>query len=323
MKVLVTGAAGFIGSHLCEALLSRGNDVVGLDNFDPFYSRVEKETNLVLARNDARFTFLEADICDVNAVERVFSGTGRIDVVIHLAALAGVRPSLERPSRYQEVNVNGLSVVLEAMRRHDVKKLLFASSSSVYGNNAKVPFAEDDTVDRPISPYAATKKAGELLCHVYHHVFGFSVHCLRFFTVYGPRQRPDLAIRKFSELMLDGEAISVFGDGSSSRDFTYIDDIVSGIMGSLDHLDGYEIFNLGGNRTTSVTRLIALLEDVLHVKARCRHLPAQPGDVERTYADIGKAGQKLGYCPKTPIEAGLRIFAEWLTRKRLTRVDAD
>jgi len=314
MRILVTGGAGFIGSHLCEALLRRGDAVVVLDNFDPFYPRSEKEANLRAVRaaapREESLRIVEGDIRRPEDLDRAFAGG--IDAVVHLAALAGVRPSLEQPARYAEVNIGGTTAVLEAMRRHGPRRLVFASSSSVYGNNRKVPFAEDDCVDFPISPYAATKKAGELLCHSYHHLFGFQIACLRFFTVYGPRQRPDLAIRKFARLLLAGRPIEIYGDGSTRRDYTCIDDILQGLLAALDRLDGYRIYNLGESRTVELRELVRLLGAALGVAPRCETKPAQPGDVEQTWADVSRARAELGYAPAVPIEEGLERFAAWM-----------
>jgi UDP-glucuronate 4-epimerase len=311
MNILVTGAAGFIGSHLCRALLKRGDRVVGLDNFDPFYPRPRKENNLAFAAEGGPLEFVEGDIRNAETLDRCLEPYA-IDAVIHLAALAGVQPSLADPLRYQDVNINGTAQIMESMRRHSVKKLVFASSSSVYGDNPKIPFQENDPVDNPISPYAATKKAGELLAHVYHHLFGFDIHCLRFFTVYGPRQRPDLAIRKFAELMAAGRPVTIYGDGSQSRDFTFIDDIVSGVLASLDNLAGYRVYNLGRGQTISVLDLVEQMGEILGVTPDMVFDSRKPGDVVRTYADISLAGRELGYCPAVDIPEGLKRFLDWL-----------
>ena len=312
MKVFVTGAAGFIGSHLCRALLSRGDRVVGLDNFDTFYPRSQKEANLNFAAEGGPLEFVEGDIRKAEILDHCLAAQGGItDAVIHLAALAGVQLSLAEPLRFQEVNLNGTAQVLEAMRRHGVRRLIFASSSSVYGDSPKIPFQEGDPVDHPISPYAATKKAGELLTHVYHHLFGFDVHCLRFFTVYGPRQRPDLAIRKFAELMTLGDPVPIYGDGSQSRDFTYIDDIVAGVLASLDNLASYRIYNLGRGQAASVLDLVKIMGRILGVKADLAYSPRKPGDVARTYADISLAAKELGYLPVVSLAEGLERFIAW------------
>lgn len=314
--VLVTGGAGFIGSHLCEALLRQGDRVVALDNFDPFYPRPVKERNLAGLLGKEGFELVEGDIRSPADLDRAFQVLGPVDRVVHLAALAGVRPSIQDPVRYQDVNVSGTSQVLEAMRRHHVRRMAFASSSSVYGNNTKVPFSEDDPVDYPISPYASTKRACELIAHTYCHLFGFDIACLRFFTVYGPRQRPDLAIHKFGQMMLEGQAIPVFGDGSTSRDYTYIDDILLGILASLERIRGFRIYNLGESQTTTLAELIVLLEQALGVKAQKIPLPLQPGDVAITYADISRARAELDYAPTTKVREGIPRFAAWLQQER-------
>ncbi len=312
-RILVTGAAGFIGSHLTERLLAAGHAVVGLDNFDPFYPEPLKRDNLARALQHTNFQLIEGDCAAAEDVDRAFAGG--IDVVVHLAAKAGVRPSIEDPLGYTRANIVATQVLLEAARRHKVTRFIFGSSSSVYGNNKKVPFSEDDPVDRPISPYAATKRAGELICHTYHHLFGMGMLCLRFFTVYGPRQRPDLAIRKFATLMHKGEPIPFFGDGSSERDYTWIDDIMQGVIAAIDrsrtHAGEYEIINLGESRTTTLSRLVELIGAALGVQPELRRLPMQPGDVDRTFADISKARKLLNYQPTTPVEEGIPRFIEW------------
>lgn len=314
-NVLVTGGAGFIGSHLCEALLRRGDRVVVLDNFDPFYPREDKVRNLAAIRDHRDFVLIDGDIRSPSTLDRAFSVQGPVDIVVHLAALAGVRPSILDPVRYQDVNVSGTSQVLEAMRRHRVHRMALASSSSVYGNNMTVPFRETDPVDYPISPYASTKRACELIAHTYHHLFGFEIACLRFFTVYGPRQRPDLAIHKFGRMMLEGKPIPVYGDGSTSRDYTYIDDILLGILGAMDKVQGFRIYNLGESQTTTLAELIHLLEQALGVQAQRLALPLQPGDVAITYADIGRAREELGYQPITKVSTGIPKFAAWLKQE--------
>jgi len=310
VKALVTGAAGFIGSHLCERLVAAGRQVVGLDNFDSFYDPQIKWRNLARLLEEPGFELIEADIRDEHAVASALADG--VDVVVHLAAKAGVRPSIEDPVGYEDVNVRGTVVLLEAIRRFEVPRFVFGSSSSVYGNNAKVPFSEADSVDFPISPYAATKKAGELICHTYHHLYRLAVTCLRFFTVYGPRQRPDLAIHKFARLMEQGRPIPVFGDGSTERDFTYIDDIIDGVVAAIERCEGYEIYNLGGSRPVRLDALIAALEKALGKTATIDWLPMQPGDVLRTYADVRKAAERLGYQPRTNLDEGLARFMEWL-----------
>ncbi len=310
MKALITGAAGFIGSHLCERLLADGWAMVGVDNFDDFYNPAIKRRNISDYLKNKNFQLIEADIRDNAAMDRAV-GDG-VDIIVHLAARAGVRPSIEEPLLYADVNVNGTMVLLEAAKKHKVDNFIFASSSSVYGNNKKVPFSEDDNVDYPISPYAATKKAGELICHTYHHLCAMSVICLRYFTVYGPRQRPDLAIHKFARLIEQGKAIPVFGDGSMMRDFTYIDDIINGTIAAMERCDGFHLYNLGESQPITVNDLIAEIEQALGKKAVKEYLPLQPGDVDRTYADVTRAVRDLGYHPSTSIRDGLKKFAAWL-----------
>ena len=314
MRILVTGAAGFVGSHLCERLIERGDTVVGLDNFDPFYARAIKEDNIAQLRDRTQFTLAQGDIRDAEFVTDLLSSSP-VDAIVHLAARVGVRPSIADPLGYQDVNVNGTVVLLEAARQLGIKKFVFASSSSIYGNNKKVPFAETDNVDYPISPYAATKKAGELMCYTYSRLYHIDMTCLRFFTVYGPRQRPDLAIYKFTELILAGQPIPVFGDGSMQRDFTYVGDIVNGVTAALDRPADYEIYNLGESRPIRLDELIDAIEQALGKKAVIEWLPDQPGDVQRTYADVRKAQKHLGYNPQTEIAVGLRQFIEWFRSK--------
>jgi len=309
MKAIVTGAAGFIGSHLCERLLKDGWTVVGVDNFDNFYDPQVKRNNIEDCLRNKQFKLVEADIRDSAAMNKVAGESA--DVIVHLAAKAGVRPSIAQPALYADVNINGTVTLLEAAKKNNIKKFVFASSSSVYGNNKKVPFSEDDNVDFPISPYAATKKAGELICHTYHHLAGISMTCLRFFTVYGPKQRPDLAIHKFARLIEDGKPIPVYGDGSMMRDFTYIDDIIDGTMAGIKKCAGYNIYNLGESRPITVNNLIGEIEKALGKKAAIERLPLQPGDVERTFADVTKAHRDLGYNPNTEISDGLKRFVEW------------
>jgi UDP-glucuronate 4-epimerase len=312
MKAIVTGAAGFIGSHLCERLLSDGWIVSGIDNFDDFYDPTVKHANIKTCLQNKQFSMVEADIRSAADMNKVIAEEA--DIVVHLAAKAGVRPSIEQPLLYADVNVNGTVVLLEAARKAGIKKFIFASSSSVYGNNKKVPFSENDNVDFPISPYAATKKAGELICNTYHHLFGISITCLRYFTVYGPRQRPDLAIHKFARLIEQGKPIPVYGDGSMMRDFTYIDDIIDGTAAAINKCSGYNIYNLGESRPITVNDLIKEIEKALGKKAIIERLPLQPGDVIRTYADVSKAAKDLGYSPNTDIAAGLKHFVDWLKR---------
>lgn len=311
-RILVTGGAGFIGSTLVERLLAEGREVVALDCFDPFYSERLKRENLGLALHSPRFRLEAGDIRDSEAVARGLSGG--VDAVVHLAALAGVRPSLERPAEYADVNVRGTAVVAEAMVRAGVGRLVFASSSSVYGEREQQsgPFRESDPVERPVSPYAATKRAGELLLHAFHHAQGLSVTCARIFTAYGPRQRPDLAIRKFAERMRTGEAIPLYGDGSATRDFTYVDDLVEALVRAIDHDLGFAILNFGAGRTVSVLEVVAELERALGVKVRVDRQPRQTGDVSRTWADTSAALAALGWSPETSLEEGIARFAVWL-----------
>lgn len=310
-RVLVTGAAGFIGSTLVDRLLADGRDVVGLDNFDPFYPEPLKRENLRAAETSPRFRLVEGDIRDGAAVEGALSGGG-FDAVVHLAALAGVRPSLERPDAYADVNVTGSSVVFQAAVGAGVPHVVFASSSSVYGERAEGPFREADPVERPISPYAATKRAGELVAHTFHHIHGLSIVCARIFTAYGPRQRPDLAIRKFAERMLRGEPIPVYGDGTALRDFTYVDDLIDGLVAALDKQLGFALLNFGAGRTVSVIDVIRTLEHELGVEARIEWLPRQPGDVSKTWADPSQARSTLAYDPRVTIDTGIARFVEWL-----------
>ncbi|MEB3221138.1 MAG: GDP-mannose 4,6-dehydratase [Candidatus Sericytochromatia bacterium] len=310
--ILVTGGAGFIGSHLVDALLAAGERVVVLDDFNDFYDPAVKRANVAPHLADPAFALVEGDLRDPAAIARCFDAHGP-DRVVHLAARAGVRPSLDAPLLYQEVNVTATLHLLEACRRHGVRKLVFGSSSSVYGENAKVPFSEADPIPGPISPYAATKAAGELLCHTYSHLYGLPTVCLRFFTVYGPRQRPDLAIHKFARLIEAGQPLPVFGDGSTERDYTYVDDIVAGIRAALAYdATRYEVINLGNCRTIALTALITGLERALGREAVLDRRPLQPGDVPRTCADVEKAARLLGYAPQTPFEAGLASFVAWL-----------
>lgn len=309
--LLVTGAAGFIGSHLVERLLALGARVSGIDSFVDFYDPAIKRANLARALAHGGFRLVEADIRDPGAVE---SALGGVDGLVHLAAMPGVRPSLEQPRLYQEINVGGTLNLLECCRRAGLTDVVFASSSSVYGNNDKVPFAEDDRVDHPISIYAATKKAGELIGHTYHAIHGLDLTCLRFFTVYGPRQRPDLAIHKFARLIEDGRPLPLFGDGSMERDYTYIDDIVDGVVAAIasNRGAGYRIINLGSDRPVRLDRLVQALEAALGKRAVIDRRPAPACEVRRTWADLTRAGQLLGYAPRTPLGRGLCTFVAWL-----------
>lgn len=306
-RILLTGGAGFIGSHVCEHLLARGDDLVVLDNFNSFYDPALKRRN---AERLGRARFVEGDIRDAALLERLFQ-EGDFDAVVHLAAMAGVRPSLLDPLYYEDVNVRGTLLILEQLKRRPKTRFVFASSSSVYGSNERVPFAEDDDIHRPVSPYAATKRAGELHCFTYHHLYGIPISALRFFTVYGPRQRPEMAIHKFVRAVFEGKAIPMYGDGSTRRDYTYIDDIVDGVVRSLDRCAGYEIYNLGESQTTSLAELIQMVGEVCGVEPIVDRQPMQPGDVEITYADVSKARSKLGYDPHTTVRDGLERFVAW------------
>ncbi len=312
MNVLVTGAAGFIGSHVVDRLLDRGAEVVGLDCYDDFYDVRLKERNLAAARDHAAFREVRGDVRDRELLARLPS---EIDTVVHLAARAGVRPSIRDPRLYADVNVGGTTALLEWARERGIRRFVFASSSSVYGNASRVPFREDDPAVAPISPYAATKRAGELLCHAFSHLHGLTCLCLRFFTVYGPRQRPDLAIRKFARLLAAGEEIPMYGDGSTERDYTYVTDILRGVEGALgwvaEHEEAFEIVNLGESRTVSLRDMIRVLGEEMGVEPRIRRLPPQPGDVERTYADVTRARSLLGYEPSTDFREGIRAFLRW------------
>lgn len=315
----VTGVAGFIGSHLTEVLLKTGATVVGLDNFDPFYDKKVKEKNLrsiekTAQETGSQFLFKEWDI-------RLLHTYSLQDVplptqIVHLAAKAGIRPSLEQPMEYNDVNITGTQRILEFCKVHGIQELAFGSSSSVYGNDSPVPFSENAVADRPISPYASTKRAGELVSYTYSHLYGIKVAALRFFTVYGPRQRPDLAIHKFAKLIAQKKPISLYGDGTTSRDYTYISDIVNGIQGAMRWLESqkagaFEVFNLGGSAGTTLKDLVQMLEKHLDMKAEIRWEPRQPGDVERTFADISKSQKILGYQPRFPLEQGIQNFTEW------------
>ena len=311
-NILITGGAGFIGSHLVDRLLAEGNwKVTVVDDMNDFYSPQIKRANIAGHLQNSSYELIEADIRDDEALAAVFEQKN-FDVIVHLAARAGVRPSLTEPKLYAETNINGTLNLLELAREHGIKQFVFGSSSSVYGINTKVPFAEEDRIHQPISPYAATKAAGELICHTYSHLYDIRCICLRFFTVYGARQRPDLAIHKFSRLISDGKPIPVFGDGSMRRDYTYIDDIIQGVRAAIDYDDTiYEVFNLGESETTELSELISLLERDLDIRAIIDRQPMQPGDVPTTYADISKSRRLLGYNPTTKIADGIPKFVEW------------
>ena len=322
--ILVTGGAGFIGSHLSERLLKEGNKVLVIDNFNNYYDPAIKRNNVEEVKKTCiennisldNYKVFEGDIRDNDFLKEVFFN--KVDSIMHLAAMAGVRPSIEDPSLYYDVNITGTVNLLERCREAGIKQFVFASSSSVYGNNEKVPFAEIDRVDNPISPYAATKKSGELLCHTYHHLFDMNFACLRFFTVYGPRQRPDLAINKFTSLILEDKEIPFYGDGTTSRDYTFVEDIVSGIVGSINYVNTdkkvFEIFNIGGDKTVSLMEMVETIEEVLGKKAKLNRLPMQPGDVNRTCADITHSKNILDYSPETSFKEGTKEFIKWLKK---------
>lgn len=310
----ITGGAGFIGSSLTKKILESGNKVVAIDNFCDFYNPKIKENNIKEFENNSNYKMYKADIRDKEAIKKIFD-ENKIDIVMHLAAMAGVRPSIENPVLYQEVNCMGTQNILEEMKAHNIKNLVMASSSSVYGNCKEVPFREDMVVDYAISPYAATKKANEVMTHVYHKLFDMNVIMLRFFTVYGPKQRPDLAINKFTRLMLEDKEIPMFGDGTTSRDYTYIDDIVDGIIKSckycMNNENVYEIINIGNSSPVSLREMIETIGKALGKTPKIKQLPMQPGDVDRTYADVSKAKELIGYEPKVSFEQGIKNFVEW------------
>ncbi len=315
-RILLTGGAGFIGSHVAEALLRQGSSLTVVDNLDAFYSPAWKEANLEDVRRVGAFEFFASDICDVNQMRELFSSV-HPDVVIHLAARAGVRPSIEQPRLYEHVNVAGTVNLLELCREFKTRKFIFGSSSSVYGVDSHAPFSESQGVLRPISPYAATKLAGEMFCHTYSHLHGLPTICLRFFTVFGPRQRPDLAIHKFTARIERGEPLPIFGEGESGRDYTYVDDIVQGVLAAVNYTSAktieapFEVFNLGNSRPVKLNELLAALERATGKKATRMQQGEQPGDVPLTWADISKAGALLGYRPKTTLEDGLTKFVAW------------
>ncbi len=312
MRVLLTGAAGFIGGHTCRAMLDQGFEVLGIDNFDPFYDRTIKEETIRDLSKDDRFSFVEIDIRDDSALSGMLAD---VDIIVHLAARAGVRPSIDEPALYASVNVDGTVRLLEACRAAGVRRFVFGSSSSVYGDATPVPFREDAPAMSPISPYAATKRSGELLCEVYSHLHGLRIATLRFFTVYGQRQRPDLAIHRFTRLLSEGSPIQQYGDGSAERDYTHVDDIVEGVLGAVswtaEQEAAYDVFNLGESKTVRLDHLIRLIADAVGVVPKIEVLPRQPGDVLRTFADISKARQVLGYDPRMSIEDGIVDFVHW------------
>jgi UDP-glucuronate 4-epimerase len=315
-RVLVTGGAGFIGSHLLEALLGRGCDAATVDNFDDFYAPAIKRRNLKEVSRRGSVPLFEADIRDAPALQKVFSAT-KPEVVIHLAARAGVRPSIEQPALYEAVNVAGTVNLLTLARDFGVRKFIFISSSSVYGATSRVPFVEDQVEMRPVSPYAATKLAGELMCFTYSHLFQLPVVCLRIFTVYGPRQRPDLAIHKFAALIEAGKTIPMFGDGSTSRDYTFVDDIVAGILAAVDYQTQFDVFNLGNSHPCKLSELVQLVEKALGKRATVNSLPPQPGDVPTTWSDISKARRLLGYEPRVSLPEGIGRFVAWLREPKV------
>jgi UDP-glucuronate 4-epimerase len=316
MHVLLTGTAGFIGSNLAERLCGRGDRVTGLDNFDPFYAREVKEQNLATLLKRPDFQLVEGDLTDPHDVAEAFDVAGKVDAVVHLAALAGVRPSIAQPGRYWNVNVNGTLHLLHACHERGVKHVIFASSSSVYGMDSETPFSESDPCSRPLSPYAATKRAGELMAFNHHHLYGAGVTCLRFFTVYGPRQRPDLAIHKFTRLIAAGKPIELYGDGSTSRDYTWIDDILDGVVACMDEQTrdaraAYRIYNLGGSHPTSLNELVDRISAALGKQPVIEWKPEQPGDMKHTLADVELAQDKLGYSPKVSVAVGIPRFVDW------------
>jgi UDP-glucuronate 4-epimerase len=310
MTILVTGGAGFIGSNLIDQLILEGHKVICLDNFDTFYERSIKEANIFEFSKSDSVEVLEGDIRDRELLGRIFGGN-KIDLVIHLAAKAGVRPSISHPHDYYDVNTIGTLAILEAMKKHSVSKMIFASSSSVYGNHTPIPFSEDAIVDAPISPYAATKRSAELMCHVYCMLHKFDISCLRFFTVYGPRQRPDLAIHKFTKLIYEGKAIPFFGDGDTARDYTYIDDVVAGIINAAKFLKGYNVYNIGESKITSLNELLEILSNEMNKKVIVDRLPFQEGDVQVTCADVSKSKREINYNPSIDMPEGIRRFLIW------------
>lgn len=344
MNILVTGGSGFIGSHICKALLQERHHVINIDNFDDFYDyktkvrntiesiqggfntlecNVEKSEDLQkLSRhlnNRKNYKLFIQDIRDQKELKKIFE-QNHIDAIIHLAALAGVRPSIERSSEYEQVNINGTINLLELCKKHSIKKFICASSSSVYGNNKKAPFSEEDPVDRAISPYGATKKCCEVIGYVYHHLYNIDMVILRFFTVYGPRQRPDLAIHKFTRLITENREIPFFGDGTTARDYTYISDIIDGMLGSLDYIMShdkvYEIINLGNHQAVTLSEMVKTLEYVLNIKAKIKPLKLPPGDVLKNYADISKARRLIRYTPKIGFSQGVRTFVNWFKKNK-------
>ena len=309
-RILVTGGAGFIGSHLVDRLLGRGDEVVCFDNFNDFYDPAIKHGNIDSHLDSESYKLIRGDLRNKADVARCFQGN-KVDLVVHLAAMAGVRPSLDNPGLYVDVNLSGTVNLYDAAIKAGVKKIVFASSSSVYGANKKVPFHEDDVVDHPVSPYAATKKAGELLSHTYHHIHGLDITCLRFFTVYGPRQRPEMAIHKFTRLIDEGKPLPMFGDGTTRRDYTYVADIIDGVTKSIDKCAGFKVYNLGESQTIELRDLIAEISRALGKEAQIDQRPEQPGDVTQTFADISRAKEELKYAPETDVKTGIDRFVAW------------
>lgn len=321
MKILVTGAAGFIGSHLSERLVGNGHRVLGLDNFDPFYPRGLKEANLLNLDAHEKFDLVEMDILDTERLWDVIEDFGP-DTVVHLAALAGVQPSLAAPERYARVNVTGTLNILQGLVRSGCGKLVFASSSSVYGARSRVPFDEADPCDRPVSPYAATKRCGELLCYTFHHLHSMDITCLRFFTVYGPRQRPEMAIAKFTRLVSAGEPVTLYGDGRASRDYTYVGDIIAGTAAAVERdLPGFRVYNLGNSRPVALSQLVDLIERAVGKPARRVFEPDRPGDVPTTCARVDRAAQDLDFRPEFPLEEGITRYVEWFRSSRRPEQD--
>lgn len=317
MHILVTGGAGFIGSHLVDSLLADGHEVTSVDNFDPFYPRAVKELNMSAHRQHSNWRFLEGDLRDLAGMRAAL--TGEYECIVHLAAKVGVRPSIEDPVSYHEVNVGGTQNLLEIARERGIRQFVFGSSSSVYGVNPRVPWSEEDPVLRPISPYASTKVGGELLGHVYSHLYGLRFVALRFFTVYGPRQRPDLAIHKFARLMLSGRSVPIFGDGTTRRDYTFVGDIVQGVRQAIEYDQSpYEVINLGNNRSVTLIGMVRAVESAFGRTAHIEWQPEQPGDVPQTWANIEKAHRLLGYAPRTPFDEGVRRFAAWYLEQTAT-----
>ncbi|MCH7676921.1 GDP-mannose 4,6-dehydratase [candidate division KSB1 bacterium] len=315
-KILVTGGAGFIGSHLSETLLKEGREVICLDSFNDYYNPEIKRNNISLLQGQSNYTLIEGDILNLDLLRQIFADY-KFDIVVHLAARAGVRPSIQEPLLYQQVNVEGTTNLLEMAKEFRTQKFIFGSSSSVYGENEKVPFCESDPVDHPISPYASTKKSCELICYTYYHLYSISTTCLRFFTVYGPRQRPDMAIYKFTRAIEAGEQITMYGDGSSRRDYTYVTDIIEGICKSIEYCSDYHIYNLGESKTIELRELIQLIAKCLGQEPKIQKLAMQPGDVPITFADITKAKNEISYHPKVNIEQGIAKYVDWFKANKL------